>query len=77
MVVILSLAYLQLLRVIFTVNESHNNIHMRLPFNIFEIPYYIPNDYSDHGRVDDEFLVDLMSANEPVQRLLHRHVYLK
>ena len=76
-VAILYLANWQILWVICTVNESRHHVRVRPTFNIFGIPQNLPNNYSYNGCVDEESLVDLLQDTEPVQQLLHRHMYLE
>ena len=68
---------LQILQFILTVNEPHHHVRVCLTFDIFSIPQHLPNYYSENWRVDEEFLVELLHSKEPVQRLIHRNVYLK
>ena len=65
---------LQLLRVIRASNEAHHHSNVCLTLDIFGTPRHLPNDYIENGRVDEEFLVDLLRAKEPVHRLFHRNV---
>lgn len=43
----------------------------------FGVSQHLPNDHSDNGRADQEYLLDLLHAEESVQRLLHRQLIFK
>ena len=50
---------------------------MRLPLDVFEVPHHLPNDHTENGSVNQEYLLNRLLAEEAMQSLLQRKLFIE